>query len=69
MKKKVLKKFRKIHRKTPVPESFNKVAGLSPESCIFIREETLTQVFSCEFCEIFKNSFLTEHLQVTASVI
>ena len=33
----------------------------------FIKKETdtnvmLTQMFSCEFCEIFKNIFLTEHL-------
>ena len=26
-------------------------------------------MFSCEFCEIFKNTFLTEKLQVTASDI
>ena len=24
-------------------------------------------MFSCEFCEIFKNTFLTEHLRMTAS--
>ena len=24
----------------------------------FIKKETLTQVFSCEFCKIFKNTFL-----------
>ena len=29
--------------------------------------ETLTQVFSCEFCEISKNPILTERLQRTAS--
>ena len=23
----------------------------------FIKKETLTQVFSCEFCEIFENNF------------
>ena len=28
---------------------FNKVAGLSPEACNFIKKETLPQVFSCEF--------------------
>ena len=27
------------------------------------------KVFSCEFCEIFKNTFLTEHLWTTASVL
>ena len=29
--------------------------------------ETLAQVFSCEFCEISKSTFFTEHLWVTAS--
>ena len=40
---------------------FNKVVGLRPE--------TLAQVFSCEFCEISKNIFFTEHLWTTASMI
>ena len=40
---------------------FNKVAGLTLE--------TLAQVFSCEFCEIFKNTFFTEHLRTTTSII
>ena len=26
-------------------------------ACNFIKKETLPQVFSCEFCEIFKNNF------------
>ena len=33
----------------------------------FIQKEPLTQVFSCEFCEISKNTFFTEHLWTTAS--
>ena len=32
----------------------------------FIKKETLTQVFSCEFCEISKNTFFTEHVWATA---
>ena len=32
----------------------------------FIKNETLAQVFSCEFCEISKNTFFTEHLLTTA---
>ena len=48
--------FRKIHRKTPVPEA-----------CNFIKKETLAQVFSCEFCEISENTFLTEHFRTTGS--
>ena len=31
------------------------------------KEETLAHVFSCEFWEIFKNTFLTEHLWTAAS--
>ena len=33
----------------------------------FIKKETLAHVFSCEFCEIFKNTFFTEYLRTTAS--
>ena len=46
---------------------FNKVAGLRPHACNFIKKETLTQVFSCEFCKISKNTFFTEHPWTTAS--
>ena len=28
----------------------------------FIKKETLALVFSCEFCEIYKNTFFAEHL-------
>ena len=41
--------------------------SLRPETCNFIKMETLTQVFSCEFCEISKNTFFTEHVWATAS--
>ena len=33
-----------------------------PEARSFIKIETLAQVLSCEFCEIFKNTFSTEQL-------
>ena len=46
---------------------FNKVAGLRSEAHNFIKTESLAQVFSCEFCEISKNTFFTEHLQTTSS--
>ena len=39
-----------------------------PEACNFIKKEALAQVFSCEFCEISKNTFFTEHLMTTASL-
>ena len=37
---------------------------ISQQVCNFIKKETLAQVFSCEFCEISKNAFFTEHLRL-----
>ena len=42
---------------------FNKVAGASS----FIKKETPTQVFSCEFCEITTNIFFYRTPRVAAS--
>ena len=33
----------------------------SPQACNFIKKETLARVFSCQFCEIFNNTFSPEH--------
>ena len=33
-----------------------------------LRNFANSQVFSCEFCKIYKNTFFTEHLRTTASV-
>ena len=33
----------------------------------FIKSESLAQVFSCEFCEIRKNTFSAEHDRMIAS--
>ena len=59
-------KAKHIEEQKQPPEVFffNKVAGLA---CNFIKKKTLTQVFSCEFCEISKNIYFTEHLRTTAS--
>ena len=37
------------------------------KACNFIKKEALTKVFSWKFCEIFKNTYLTEHLWTTTS--
>ena len=51
-----------------VLENFAKFAGKHLCQSIFIKKETLpAQIFSCEFCEIFKNTFFTEHLLTSAS--
>ena len=41
-----------------------------PESLFlinFIKKKTLAQVFPCEFCKIFKNTFFRKHILATAS--
>ena len=45
---------------------FNKVAGAA---CNFIKKEILAQLFSCEFCEISKNTFSQRTPLVAASVM
>ena len=55
LKRAVLKNFAKFTRK-----HLSKVPTLL--------KETLTQVFSCEFCENFKITIFTKHLWATASV-
>ena len=37
------------------------------QACNFTKKETLAQVFSCEFSEILKNTFFTEHFRTSAS--
>ena len=59
-------KFRNIHRKTPVLESvFNNVRGLKDRNFI---KKRLQQVFSCECCEMLKNTYFEEYLQTAAFV-
>ena len=41
---------------------------LQVEACNFIKKDVLTEVYSYEFCKIFKNTFFTEHFQMTASM-
>ena len=38
-----------------------------PEAFNIIKKKTLAHMFSCEFCEISKNTFFTEHHWTTAS--
>ena len=42
---------------------------LYDKACNFIKKETLAQVFSCEFCEISKNSFSYRTPTVAASEV
>ena len=68
--KEVLKIFTKFRGKQ-LSQSlfFKKVAGVRPKACNFIKKETVAQVFSCEFWEISKNTFSTEHVWATGSII
>ena len=74
----LIKKGTKLHQplelfcKTVVLKKFAKFTGkhlcqsLVFHKGDFIKKETLAKVLSSEFCEIFMNAFLTEHLWTTA---
>ena len=63
--KRCSQKFNKIHRKTRGRLSF--LIKLQGSACSFINKETLAQVFSYEFWEISKNTFLHRAPLVAAS--
>ena len=48
--------------------SFDKDASLQPSACYFFKKETPKQVFSDEFCKVFKINYFVEHLRKAASV-
>ena len=52
-----------------MPESLFKSLFKFSVSLNFIKKETLTHGFSCEFCKIFKSISFTEHLCMTASIL
>ena len=64
-KKGVLKNFTKFTRKhMHWSLFFNKVVGLRPAT--LLKKENRTQIFCCELCEIFQNTFFTEYLPVAS---
>ena len=44
------------------------IIKMQTEACSVIKKESLVQLFSCEFCEIFKNTFFHKTPPVAASV-
>ena len=68
VKKGVLRNFAKFTGKHLCQRLFfNKVAGLDGMQ-LYLKRVSGT-VFSCEFCEISKNTFFTGHLRTTASFL
>ena len=58
LKKDALKNFAKLTGNHLLSESlFNEVVG---QTFNFYKKDTPTQVFPCEFCDIFKNTFFIE---------
>ena len=57
------------HRRCSVRKVFLEISQNSQENACAraSKIETLAQVFSCEFCEISKNTFFTEHVWASAS--
>ena len=65
--------FLYLHTKQKVAHTEENVVGVSflqrstSSSLQLYQKETPTQVFSCEICEIFKNTYFEEHLRTTTS--
>ena len=65
--------YRSNHRRCSVKKMFLKNSqswyGNTSVAVSFLitEKETLAQVFSCEFCEIFMNAFLTEQFWIHLS--
>ena len=55
--------YKKVALDTCIGLSFQKIAG-----SVTYSKQTPTQVFSCEYFEIFKNTYFEEHLRKTAFV-
>ena len=69
VKKGVLRKFAKFTGKTCARGSFLiKLQALGFSPATLLKKESVTRLLSCEFYEISKNTFFTEHLRTTASV-
>ena len=61
-----------LYQRTPLNSQENTCAGeyfliklpflflIKPQACNFIKKESIAQVFSCELCEISKNTFFTD---------
>ena len=64
-----IKQLPEVFCKKCVVRNFAKFTGkhLRPEGCNFIKNETLAQMLSCEFCEISKNTFFYRTPLVAAS--
>ena len=60
---------REGHRRRSVKKFFVKDFAIFKEKnlCWSLFKETPTQLFSCEYCEILKNSYFEEHLSRAAS--
>ena len=64
----ITKFFKNTHRKCFIKKLFFGILQNSQEdTCATASFSIKLQVFSYEFCEIFKNTFFTKHLWATAS--
>ena len=58
--------LKKVFLKISQKNTFVGVSFLIKLQLQLYQKETPTQVFSCEICDIFKSTYLEEHLQTTA---
>ena len=66
---KLQKRPPEVFYKKGVNKNFAQFTGKHLYQSLFFNKEAVAQVFSCEFCKIFKNTFFTEHPRATASEV
>ena len=65
----ISRKWKIFHQCLLIPQSRKtELIFFIPKTCNFMKKETLSQVFSYEFCEISKNTFFYRTPPVAASV-
>ena len=51
-----------------IPQNSQKNTFVGVSFLIILLKKTLIQLFSCEFCKIFKNTFYIEHIWAAVSL-
>ena len=67
VKKVLVENFQNSQENTPARASFL-IKLQASDLQLYLKKETLAQVFSCEFCKISRNTFCSGTLSVAASV-
>ena len=64
----ILSLFSKTFFQTERKSCSSKILQYSQENTCVYEKETPTQMFSCEYCEMFQNTYFKEHVRTAVPV-